>query len=216
VVVAVSRTEPFLDGGPVTRRVESSMRLRASARDALVTTKDCLLVCVAPDMPSVVEEVLGRVVDTLGPGGGWRAGVGRPQQGPGGAVRSFEQARSALDIGRRLQLPGPVHSASDLLVYQVLSRDSAALTDLVEAVLEPLRAARTGPAALLDTLSAYFAAGGVATAAARELHVGVRTVTYRLDRIRALTGYSVHDPQQSFTLRVAVLGARLLDWPPPS
>jgi sugar diacid utilization regulator len=216
VVVVVSRTEPFLDGGPVTRRVESSIRLRASAREALVTTKDGLLVCVAPDVPRVVEEVLARVADTLGPGGGWQAGVGRPQQGPGGAVRSFEQARSALDIGRRLQLPGPVHSAADLLVYQVLNRDSAALTDLVEAVLEPLRAARTGPATLLDTLSAYFAAGGVATAAARELHVGVRTVTYRLDRVKALTGYSVYDPQQSFTLRVAVLGARLLDWPRPS
>jgi DNA-binding PucR family transcriptional regulator len=59
----------------------------------------------------------------------------------------------------------------------------------------------------------YFETGGVATAAARELHVGVRTVTYRLDRVRALTGYSVYDPQQSFTLQVAVLGARLLGWP---
>jgi DNA-binding PucR family transcriptional regulator len=41
----------------------------------------------------------------------------------------------------------------------------------------------------------------------------VRTVTYRLDRIKALTGYSVHDPGQSFTLQVAVLGAQLLGWP---
>jgi DNA-binding PucR family transcriptional regulator len=41
----------------------------------------------------------------------------------------------------------------------------------------------------------------------------VRTVTYRLDRVKALTGYSVHDPQQSFTLQTAVLGARLLRWP---
>lgn len=213
VVMAAAATKPFVDGGPVTRRVESAMRLGSGSRDTLVTTKDGLLVCVAPDARGVAEEFVDRVVEELGTVGSWRAGIGRPQRGPGGAVRSFEQARQALDIGHRLQLPGPVHSASDLLVYQVLIRDSAALADLVEVVLEPLRGARTGPRVLLETLSAYFAAGQLATAAARELHVGVRTVTHRLYRVKALTGYSVYDPRQSFTLQVAVLGARLLGWP---
>jgi sugar diacid utilization regulator len=216
VVVAVSGPEPFVDGGQVARRVESLMRLRPSARDVLVTTKDGLLVSVAPHAPRMAEELVDRIMEALGPDVSARVGVGRPQRGPGGAVRSFEQARNALDFGRRLDLPGPVYSASDLLVYQVLARDSAALADLVEDVLEPLRAARTGPATLLDTLFAYFLSGGVATAAARQLHVGVRTVTYRLDRVNELTGYSVYDPQQSFTLQVAVLGARLLSWPPVS
>jgi sugar diacid utilization regulator len=213
LVVAAEGTEPFVDGGPATRRVESGMHLGHASRDVLVTTKDGLLVCVAPDARGVAEEFVDRVTEALGADGSWRVGIGRPQRGPGGAVRSFEQARQALDTGQRLRLPGPVHSASDLLVYQVLIRDSAALADLVEAVLEPLRATRTGPGALLDTMSAYFAAGQQATAAARELHVGVRTVTYRLNRIKALTGYSVHDPGQNFTLQVAVLGARLLGWP---
>jgi sugar diacid utilization regulator len=213
VVVAVSGPTPFVDGGPVARRVDSWMRLRPSGREVLVTTKDGLLVCVAPDAPRVVEEFVDQVMAALGRGGSWRVGVGRPQQGPGGAVRSFEQARNALDIGLRLHLPGPVYTSSDLLVYQVLIRDSAALADLVDVVLEPLRTARPGPTVLLDTLAAYFAVGGVATVAASELHVAVRTVTYRLDRIKALTGYSVNDPQQRFTLQVAVLGARLLGWP---
>ena len=188
------------------------MHLCHGDRDVLVTTKDGLLVCVAPDARGPVEDFLDRVAEALGSDGSWQAGIGRPQRGPGGAVRSFEEARQAVEIGRRLQLPGRVHSASELLVYQVLIRDSAALADLVHVVLEPLRVARTGPGALLDTLSAYFAAGGVATTAARTLHVGVRTVRYRIDRVRALTGYSVHDPQQCFTLQVAVLGARLLGW----
>jgi sugar diacid utilization regulator len=214
VVVAVEGPVQFIDGGPVARQVESAMHLHPASRDVLVTTKDSLLVCVAPDPHGAVDEFVSRVEDALGPDRSpWRAGVGRPQPGPGGAVRSFEQARQALDIARRLRLPGPVHSASDLLVYQVLSRDSAALNDLVTAVLEPLRKSRTGPRVLLDTLSAYFATGRVATAAARELNVGVRTVTYRLDRVRELTGYSAYDPLQSFALQVAVLGARLLGWP---
>jgi len=216
VVVAIGATPPFVDADPVTRQVESAMYFGLASRDILVTTKDGLLVCVAPDARAMPRKFVDRVREALGRDGSWRAGIGSPQWGPGGAVRSFEQARQALDIGRRLRLPGRVYPASDLLVYQVLIRDSAALADLVEGVLEPLRTARIGPRALLDTLSAYFTAGGVATLAAQDLHIGVRTVTYRLQRIKELTGYSVYDPRQGFTLQVATFGARLLGWPDSS
>jgi DNA-binding PucR family transcriptional regulator len=70
-----------------------------------------------------------------------------------------------------------------------------------------------GPGPLLDTLEAYFTSGGVAAETGRRLHLGVRTVTYRLERIRQLTGYAVNDPAHRFTLEAAVLGARLLGWP---
>ena len=43
------------------------------------------------------------------------------------------------------------------------------------------------------------------TAAARHLHISVRAVTYRLDRVRALTGYHPGEPTQRFTLHTAVL-----------
>jgi sugar diacid utilization regulator len=43
--------------------------------------------------------------------------------------------------------------------------------------------------------------------------VAVRTVTYRLDRIKELTGYDAADPIHRFTLHAAVLGARVLGWP---
>jgi hypothetical protein len=38
-------------------------------------------------------------------------------------------------------------------------------------------------------------------------------VSYRLDRIRALTEYAPTEPTQRFTLEATVLGARLLNWP---
>jgi DNA-binding PucR family transcriptional regulator len=38
-------------------------------------------------------------------------------------------------------------------------------------------------------------------------------VTYRLDRVFRLTGYSATEPTQRFTLEAAVLGARILGWP---
>jgi sugar diacid utilization regulator len=143
----------------------------------------------------------------------WRIVVGRPYPGPSGVVRSYEEAVEALDIAERLGLPEPVASAEDLLVYQVLLRDRTAITDLVRTVLLPLGAARGGAAPLLATLAAYFAHGGVAAAAARDLHLSVRAVTYRLARVRDLTGRDPGLPADALTLQVAVIGARLLDWP---
>ncbi len=215
-VAAVRSTQPVVDGGEVARAVETSLHLRLESRDVLVTTKNGLLVCVAPDpVTGVVDEFVRQVAAAMGTDATWLVGLGRAQSGPGGVVRSFEQAKHALDTAERLQLPGRLHRAADLLVYQVLLRDSAALAELVSVVLEPLRSARGGTGPLLETLSAYFASGRVATVCARELHVGVRTVTYRLHRVKELTGYSVDDPTQALSLQVAVLGARLLGWPVP-
>jgi diguanylate cyclase with GGDEF domain/PucR-like helix-turn-helix protein len=143
----------------------------------------------------------------------WRIVVGRSYPGPSGVVRSYEEAAAALEVAQRLSLPDTIARAADLLIYQVLLRDRTAITDLVRTVLLPLDAARGGAAALLATLSAYFGNGGVAAAAARDLHLSVRAVTYRLARVRELTGRDPAVPADALTLQVAVIGARLLDWP---
>ena len=62
-------------------------------------------------------------------------------------------------------------------------------------------------------MQAYFDTGAVATETATRIHVSVRAVTYRLHRIKVLTGYNPSDPAHRFTLQAAVLGARALDWP---
>jgi GGDEF-like domain/PucR C-terminal helix-turn-helix domain len=143
----------------------------------------------------------------------WRIVVGRSYPGPSGVARSYEEAAEALDVAQRLGLPEPVADAAGLLIYQVLLRDREAITDLVRTVLTPLDAARGGAAPLLATLAAYFSHGGVAAAAARDLHLSVRAVTYRLARVRDLTGRDPTVPADALTLQVAVIGARLLDWP---
>jgi len=103
--------------------------------------------------------------------------------------------------------------AENLLVYQVLLRDRAALCELIDTVLTPLRTARGGAEPLLDTLEAYFGNGGNTTRTAQSLHLSVRAVTYRLDRITTLTGLHLSDPAHRYTLHTAVLGARALGWP---
>jgi sugar diacid utilization regulator len=143
----------------------------------------------------------------------WRIAIGRAYPGPSGVLRSYEEAGAALDVAARLSLADPVADAADLLVYQVLVRDRAAIADLVSAMLTPLQAARGGAGPLLATIETYLDCGGIAAEAARRLHLSVRAVTYRLARVKALTGTDPSDPAQSLALHVAVTGARLLDWP---
>ncbi|HWM01068.1 MAG TPA: helix-turn-helix domain-containing protein, partial [Actinophytocola sp.] len=100
-----------------------------------------------------------------------------------------------------------------LLIYRVLLRDQPAIADLVQSVLGQLVHARGGAEPFLKTLDAYFATGAVTTETARRLHLSVRAVTYRLDRIKTLTAYDPTDPAQRFTIHAAVLGAKLLGWP---
>ncbi len=142
-----------------------------------------------------------------------RVAVGRAYSGPNGVRRSYDEASSGLDVAMRLSLPDPVVEAADLLVYQVLLRDRAAICDLVSSLLTPLTQARGGAGPLLATLEAYYSSGRVAAMAARQLHLSVRAVTYRLARVAQLTGKDHSDPADALALHVAVIGARLLDWP---
>lgn len=224
-VVVVEAARPFTDSSPVTGILERSILGRMADSDALVTTKDGTLVVVfaAPDR-SAIDEVVGGLtrglpapgrtsvrLDRIADVGTWRIGVGRSQQGPTGIRLSFEQAREALQLGSLGD--GQILDAADLLLHRVLVRDQAAMRELVEAVLTPLTTARGGSEPLLQTLEAYFAAGGNATQAARILHLSVRALTYRLDRITALTARNPADPADRFELQTAVVGARMLGWP---
>ncbi len=195
---------------------------RFGDRDVLVATKDGRLVVLVPgavsqatsldraeDITRLLQAELGR----LGKGHPWRVAAGRPFPGFYGIARSYEEAREALTLAERLHLDTDVVPARDLLVYRVLGRDQAAIVDLVHAVLDPLTQARGGAEPLLTTLQTYFDTGEIATETARRLHMSVRTVTYRLAKVKTLTGHDPADPAQRFSLHAAVLGARLLDWP---
>lgn len=205
-----------------TSSLERTVLDRLGDRDVLVATKDGLVVVLAPGTPETpvrtsTSQDLGSLMhaelDRLATGRPWQVAVGRSYPGSYGIARSYEEAREALTMASRLNLDTPVIRADQLLVYRVLVRDQPAIADLVTAVLGPLRQARGGAEPLLATLEAYFATGGVATEAARRLHLSVRAVTYRLTRVKTLTGYDPTDPAHRFTLHATVLGARLLGWP---
>jgi sugar diacid utilization regulator len=199
---------------------------RFGDRDVLVATKDGRVVVLAlgdatgapgtsgrlnatSDLGKIVHGELNR----LRRGSPWRVAVGRAHPGAYGIARSYEEAREGLTMAARMNLDRPIVEMRDVLTYRVLARDQPALVDLVSSVLNPLREARGGAEPLVETLTAYFDSGCVATATAARLHLSVRAVTYRLDRVKSLTGFDPLDPAHRFTLQVAVLGARLLGWP---
>jgi sugar diacid utilization regulator len=223
-LAAPSRRLP--DAGAAISALEAVMFDRLGDRDVLVATKDGLLVVLAPadaaaggrispglQASNELGRLMHRELSRLPRGRPWRVAVGRAHPGLYGIARSYEEAREGLTMAGRLHVGDPVVNAHDLLIYRVLLRDQPAIVDLVHAVLSPLVQARGGAGPLLATLEAYFDTGAVATESAKRLHVSVRTVTYRLDRVKALTGYNPTDPAHRFTLQAAVLGAKVLNWP---
>ena len=218
LVAVIAADPPFSDTGVVTGGAEQALRARFADREVLVASKDGRLVCVVPealgggggDTRLLLSEVAAQVAGSAR--GRCQAAVGRAQPGARGVFRSYLEARETLELAGRLGLTDAVVHPEQVLVYRVLVRDQAAMTDLVAAVLAPLEQARGGAAPLLATLAAYFTAGN-AVETARRMHLSVRAVTYRLNRVRELTGYTPSDPAQRLPLEVAVVGARLLGWP---
>jgi sugar diacid utilization regulator len=219
-VALVRADRPIEDGDAVVGAVERALRGRRGDAGVLVASKQGGLVVVfaAPD-DAALEQAGSSITRALGPRGagaavpGWQLGLSRARPRADGVQTSYREAGEVLDVAAALRLTDPVVRARNVLAYLLLLRDRAGLRDLVTTVLSGLELARGGAAPLVDTLAVYFDCGGVTTRAARDLHLSVRAVTYRLDRVRDLTGYAVDDPADALALRVAVVGARLLRWP---
>ena len=236
-VALIAAEKPFVDGSSLVTRIESAVLGAKGDANALVASKDGLLVVIfaAPDADAV-DYVVGRLSQELGSRpersngsvpavsvavqlrrpagiGRWQITLGRARPGAAGVFASYEEAIDARELAHRLKLDQPVVAAKDLLVYRMLLRDRSAIADLVNATLRPLMAARGGAIPLLETLAAYYETGGNTTETARRLHLSVRAVTYRLERVATLSGRDPTNPADRFTLNTAVLGAKLLDWP---
>lgn len=131
----------------------------------------------------------------------------------GPAVPSLDQAtesaRAALAGFRAAPAwpgaPTPVW-ADALLPERALAGDSEARRVLRHDAYGAVARAGGG---LLETLDAFFAAGGVLESAARELYVHPNTVRYRLKRVADVTGLSPLDGRDAFALRMALAIGRL-------
>lgn len=150
----------------------------------------------------------------------------RPQLGPlrlflglgsaGCAAPRFAQglgeARQALSVAQRFPERLGLCSFNELGVLELLGaiRDRSLLDRFVERVVGPLIGddSRHQPV-LMPTLEAWFAENGNLALAAQRLNVHRNTLSYRLQRIEALTGCSFEDPHDRLNISVALLIRRL-------
>ncbi|MEV4620014.1 helix-turn-helix domain-containing protein [Asanoa sp. NPDC049573] len=157
--------------------------------------------------------VLGGAADPLNATEKLLEGFGTGPVVVGPAVASLdeatESARAALAGFRAApawpDAPRPVAAAA-LLPERALAGDAAARRALRRDVYGAL--VRAG-GELIETLDAFFAAGGVLESAARSLFVHPNTVRYRLRRIGDVTGFSPLSPRDLFALRIALTVGRL-------
>jgi hypothetical protein len=101
--------------------------------------------------------------------------------------------------------PRPV-SADALLPERALAGDPDAREALISHVYLPL--AKAGDV-LLDTVTAFLAAGGALETTARALFVHANTVRYRLRRVGEICGEAPTDPRGAFTIQLALALGRL-------
>ncbi|MFC6929377.1 PucR family transcriptional regulator [Actinomadura yumaensis] len=154
-----------------------------------------------------------RVVDVLS-GHRVRAGLSRAVDPPllHTAVR---QARSASAAAGRGEAPR-VRRFDDLGVLRLLTvlAEGPELAGYVEDELGPLLRHDAGSSnRLLPTLRAYLDCDGNKSRAAEALYVQRRTLYYRLDRLSALLGVSLDEPEVRQRLLLAVRGLDLLRRP---
>jgi hypothetical protein len=157
--------------------------------------------------------VIGGTPDPLATTRRLLAGFGDGPVVVGPAVPSLEEAtesaRAALAGYRAAPAwpaaPRPV-AAADLLPERALAGDPEARRALRRDVYGALT--RSG-GELLETLDAFFAAGGVLESAARSLFVHPNTVRYRLRRIAEITGFAPLVPRDAFALRIGLAVGRL-------
>jgi PucR family transcriptional regulator, purine catabolism regulatory protein len=133
-------------------------------------------------------------------------GIGRPAVGPSKWVQSLHQARESWRLGKEWK-GAPITYFGDLGLYQLLTTlgSNAEAQRFYRKTLGRLIAHDDNKhAELVETLEAFFASHGNLSQTANRLHIHRNTLTYRLERIAAITQLNLDDPDARFSLQLAL------------
>ncbi|HZS02952.1 MAG TPA: helix-turn-helix domain-containing protein [Chloroflexota bacterium] len=129
-------------------------------------------------------------------------GIGRYHPGIRGLARSYQDARAALSLGRRFHGRNGVHCLDGLGVAAFVGvSDERTKVDLAMHLLSPL----DHEPELLQTLDAFFAEDCCPSSVAKRLAIHRNTLSYRLDKITALTGLDPRAFDDAVQIRLALL-----------
>jgi PucR family transcriptional regulator, purine catabolism regulatory protein len=206
IVVAVAELDPGqvpasvsgMQLRPVQERFATAwqtvMRLRdPGAPVASFNAEVVVLLGVEPDedLDRLITELDRHVAGDRGGGRlSFSLGVSRLANHAGELPRAYEQARTAVRIGRRLQGPGARATFDKLGAYRLLALipDSTELRGYVGDVLGELAGDTAEAADLRHTLDVLIDTNGNVAETARRLHFHYNTLRYRIEKLERLVG----------------------------
>ncbi|MFL6052629.1 MAG: PucR family transcriptional regulator, partial [Actinoallomurus sp.] len=138
------------------------------------------------------------------------AGAAGPVDAATKVAAAYREAGRCADALLALGRAGQGAGAAELGFVGLLIGDGRDVTGFLTSALGPVLDydERRGTK-LVQTLEAYFEAGGGLARAAERLHVHVNTVTQRLDRVGKLLGECWQDPERALELQLALRLHRL-------
>jgi len=129
-------------------------------------------------------------------------GIGRFHSGLAGLARSYQDARTALSLGRRLGLSNHVYCLDDLGAAALVGiSDERTKLELAVRLLGPLDSEH----GLLATLQAFFDENCCPSTTAKRLAIHRNTLSYRLDKVASLTGLDPRRFDDAIQIRLALL-----------
>ena len=203
------RLDSALSGLVRSRMPDTLTLVRSSSAVFLVPDE------IAPDL-SAVEKLAGQILagaaSVMKPGSA-SVGIGNLANSVGELARSHLEARQALRLTRRAGSRGRVASYRSLGAFRLLLevQSPEALRRFVDELLGTLlRYAQSRDTPLLETLEALSAARWVRRAAARNLGIHINSMSYRVERIQALTGLQLDDPETRVAISIALRARTML------
>ncbi len=133
-------------------------------------------------------------------------GIGRPANGPSKWIQSLQQARESWRLGKEWK-GAPITYFGDLGLYQLLTAlgtNPEAMRFFRKTLGRLITHDDNKNAELVETLEAFFTCHGNLSQTANRLHIHRNTLTYRLERIAAITQLDLDDPDARFSLQLAL------------
>lgn len=190
---------------------QAVVRPRDSHAPVAGFNREVVAVLGVPAKGSVDRLVRDLVREVSGDGGGGRrsfsTGVSRIASSPTGIAPAYDQARTAVRVGRRMQGPGAVAHFDRLGVFRVLSlvEDQGELRSFAEETLgELVRMDDDETADLRRTLEVLLDHNLNVAEAARALHFHYNTLRYRIAKLERLLGPFASDPHRRLSLHLAL------------
>ena len=193
-------------------RLRSAASFVAETTGGLATSRGGRLVLALPG--SDPSEVGRRVCAELSAAanGPVTAGLAGTSGGLGTFLDTFTEAVRCLQTLRALGREGDCATIEDLGFSGLLLSQNRDVSGFVSATLGPLlEYDERRNTLLVETLGAYFAAGGNLSRAKDDLHIHVNTVAQRLERIGQLIGTGWQRPDRALELQLALHLHGLLD-----